>query len=158
LWCCFRFSDQIKSTEKKNKRCSLAARIIYSNLQMPIKQSDATSAERLKRPSSLIKPLNTSSPSSSNYSTAPKIGQPIYVKSKQHHHQQQQQQQHLQSRNANIKIYNYDNDDQFPPPPPPPIHESTGLPHHSLPNPPTILQEYQEPSLLKSKNEIAMSK
>jgi hypothetical protein len=129
----------------------LAARIIYSNLQMPIKQSDATAAERLKRPSSLLKSLNTASPSSSNYSTAPKIAQPIYVKSKQ-------QQHNLQSRNGNMKLDNYDNDDQFPPPPPPPISESAGLPHHSLPNPPTMLQEYQEPSLLKLKNETALSK
>ena len=130
----------------KNERCSLAARILYSNFQKTAsKPSINSNIDRLKRPATLAKPILSTSPSS---------GGVIEQKSKLN-----QTKTLLNSNNnSNYKIIGKqlnqtltDIEDQFPPPPLaqqiPQAINGIYLQNNHI-TPPTILQEYQDPALL----------
>ncbi len=154
----------------KIDRATIAANIIYSNLQQQQqqqnKQQNVTFStnnpdiQRVKRPVNLTKQIITTSspsqsviksitPSTNNYNRFRQQGpalQKVPIK--------------LSNNNSSIASSScrQDSNDEFPPPPPIPINQ---LPHQhshlqtSL-NQPTLLQDYQEPNnLFKNVNNIS---
>ena len=157
----------------KNERCSLAAKIIYSNLhtnstrQAPFSAttpaSSSTSAtknntnrpliDRIKRPSTLAKPSSSSnqqSPCSANESQQTKS----QVHS-EHNNESATNMSNFTRPKAQFVQKTTDSDDSFPPPPPIPqqlqLKNASKISHRSN----LVLKDYEEPINSRSQHQPA---
>ena len=148
----------------KNARCSLAAKIIYSNLPMSTNSNgtakNQSAVEKLKRPATLVKQLggSSSSPSSSNHTTDSQDHQ-IQIKQQNNYNARQQfyaanpggsYQRPKPATSNQQKAPDADADDTFPSPPKTvTIQQNQNYSRfQTAPSATTttkILQDYQEP-------------
>jgi hypothetical protein len=100
--------------------------------------------ERVKRPSTLVKPVSILNKSSNNTHETPHTKNQVQFRQVKTSHTNSRPRQFLQRTNTQIQDDDDNNDDDnFPPPPPPPPPPS--IPHHSSSRNTTLLKDYEEP-------------
>ncbi len=99
--------------------------------------------ERVKRPSTLVKPVSILNKSSNNTHDTSHTRNQVQFQQVKPGHSNPRPRQFLQRTNTQIIDDDNDNDDNFPPPPPPP---PPSIPQHHISNRnTTLLKDYEEP-------------
>jgi hypothetical protein len=139
----------LKLIVTKNDRCSLAAKILYSNFQQKPNEQLITKFDRVMRPSTLSKTLITATTNEGFNIPSSLENSKLSAKSRLYENMNNSL---LKVSVNNYKQNSFENDNQFPTPPSIPLLEQPHQHNFSkiYTQSPTIIQDYQEPQIKSS--------